>query len=298
MICLRLLSLSGLLYAILACPVQAQVLTGGPYRVGDTILNNGVAEKVVAGPFFENHARPQPVPPSSQPQMAPHPSTPPPVQPGPPRTYPHAQPVPAYPPVLPFGPPYQPLPPAPYQPPTPPQPVPAPRATSDNDDSDPNCCLRPGSELWEQMVDLIRENARLEATVGKLEEISEMRLDAATERAARLREELEQAQAMVGRELQTSKQQHEMAIRTLAEKEAAIKKAAEQHVEKLKAHLQQLENETAEKMEAAMERTTDLEKQLSTTKHHLDEAREREQAWGKERQKLQREISELKKRRK
>ncbi|QEG38530.1 hypothetical protein [Roseimaritima ulvae] len=267
----RLLSSHSLLAAALACallprPAHAQVLTGGPYQAGDRIVRNGVVEHVVAGPFFENHTGSQPSAPPSTPitpvataqrRTAPPAANPPFAQPPVPMNYP-------------FG-PYGAPPAYPPQPaPQPPQPqTQPPPAQSLDDDSDPNGCLQPGSEIWEQLVELIRENGRLEANLEKQEEIQELKLELADQRLERELREAEQAMRA------------ELAEQT-------------RRLERQMVELQEARERAEQQTRVAHERAA----QLMKSRDAAPDRAALQQSWNKERQRLKREIAELKKRRK
>lgn len=222
---------------------------------------------------------------------------------------------------------------------------------TEDDDSDPNDCLRPGSESWDRMVELIRENARLEAAVGKAEEIAEIRQEILQDRLEQLKtklaeqevriddnaeilerrrltlaeravqvaqqaetneqrakelakqgQQLAQAKKMVSERLTHAEQsllkkQKEIAegMRRMEETKAVAAKMAD----KMKAESAKVTeriNELESQLGIAQERADELAEELATSEEHLESARKREQAWKKERERMQQELKKGRKR--
>lgn len=180
-------------------------------------------------------------------------------------------------------------------------------ANATDDDGDPSGWLQPGSEHWQRMVELIRENAHLQATVEKQEEICDLRLEVAEQREARLQEQLEATEQrlrevheqlhMVQRSLQQRTEQLLDQVRgshrppgPQQERQTRIQREREEHERRMHAEIGEHQRAFLEKLreqqEAAQQARRQAETQSEELRNRLEamerEFRDRERAMEKE----------------
>lgn len=128
------------------------------------------------------------------------------------------------------------------------EPKPEPAA---DDESDPNDCFQPGSDSWKRLVELIRENAKLQAAVEKADEIRELHLEMREQRIGEIERECQRLRGQIA-EMENAQRLQETERRMAAAREEAANRMREQaerrRVEAERAERRQLEaREVAER---------------------------------------------------